>query len=108
MSEIGTCWGKQDYPKNVNATKMKHPWKDFAGFQYGRIVVGVKQKNYIRWKPRNKLTLREINTLRYNHNYLKNNPQYAKYFEEYKVHCWVPPLNILFPKDNSIQEYGRF
>jgi len=84
---------------------MTHPWKDFGGFQYGHRVQ--TKKKYIRWKPRNKLTPSEIHNLRYNHNYLKNNPQHAKYFEEYKVHCWVPPLTVMFPEDNTLPEYDR-
>ena len=74
---------------------MKHPWRDFAGFQYTK-------KDYIRWRPRNKVTLKEVSTVNYNYKYLKNNPRYGKYYEEYKVHCWVPPLTVLPPQDYSI------
>jgi len=84
---------------------MIHPWKkDFAGLLYG--WRSRREGKYINWQPRNKLTSKDINNLRYNHNYLKNNPQHAKYFEEYKVHCWVPPLTVLFPEDNTLPEYG--
>jgi len=31
------------------------------------------------------------------------NPQYHKYQREYKVHCWVPPMTVLPPDDNSIK-----
>ena len=87
---------------------MKHPWKkDFADFSITYGWKSRRENNYINWKPRNRLTPSEIHKLRYNHNYLKNNPQYAKYFEEYKVHCWVPPLTVMFPEDNTLPEYDR-
>jgi hypothetical protein len=31
-----------------------------------------------------------------------NHPLYHKYQVEYKVHCWIPPLEILPPRDYSI------
>ena len=30
-------------------------------------------------------------------------PQYHKYQREYKVHCWIPPVTVLPPDDNSIK-----
>jgi hypothetical protein len=32
-----------------------------------------------------------------------NRPQYHKYQREYKVHCWMPPITVLPPDDNSIR-----
>ena len=95
---------------------MKHPWRDFAGFRYNNswrdthkkwLFGKYKSKNYSPFnKAFNKVTLKEVSSVNYNYKYLKNNPRYGKYYEEYKVHCWVPPLTNLPPRDYSIRYDG--
>ncbi len=90
----------------------KHPWSFYK--QYGKkFRISDKRWLYAQrknpssyWNPRNKVTLKEVSSVNYNYKYLKNNPRYGKYYEEYKVHCWVPPLTVLPPRDYSIRYDG--
>tara|TARA_R110002167_G_scaffold103168_3_gene267145 strand:+ start:912 stop:1094 length:183 start_codon:yes stop_codon:yes gene_type:complete len=49
----------------------------------------------------NKITLRQHNELAvmdYNFNI------HHKYQTEYKVHCWIPPITEIPPRDSSIED----